>query len=128
MALDLTTDAPEGTTIAIEIRDTPGKNGWTAPYSLPARTTQPVVIPLAEVAKKIQVAHIAEFLLFKSRPESDLNVYVDNVRLISPTMFAMQTALDEVTTALGMLWMHQGNGAAQPAQLAALIRFNRRPA
>ena len=34
VALDLTTDAPQGTGVSIEIRDTAGKNGWHAPYAL----------------------------------------------------------------------------------------------
>jgi hypothetical protein len=87
-----------------------------------------LVVPLAEVAKTINTAHIAEVLLFKGRPEADTDIYVDNVRLVSPKVFEMQKALEAAASALDCLWTRDGAGAKQKADLSALQKAALSPA
>ena len=120
VALDLATDAPQSVTISLEIRDTAGKNGWYTSYSIQPGAVLHVMVPLSEVSRTINVSHIAEFLLFKGRPEADVDVYVDNVRLITPAVLAMQQAVEGAAAAMGTLWRGNPGIAAHRAELDAL--------
>ena len=120
LAFDLATDAPQGARVSLEIRGTRGKNGWYTPYSLPPGAVQHIVVPLSEVAGGTPLAQVAEVLFFTSRPEADFDVYVDNVRLLSPESLAMQRAVDAAGAAHAMLWRGNPGRRAHQADLDAL--------
>jgi hypothetical protein len=120
VALDVSTDAIETVPFSIEIRDTVGRNGWYAPYTVPPESTVTITIALSDVGRKIDLSHVAEFLLFKGRPEREVDLLLDNVRLIRPEVTDLQAAVEAAAGALAQLWAKQGAGAAQRQALAAL--------
>ncbi len=126
VSLDLTTDAPTGTRVSIEIRGVAGKNGWTASYLLQTGVTQTVTIALDQVRRQLGTSQVVEFLLFKGRPEADCAVYVDNVRLLSPAAGALERAIEATAAGFETLWTRDGRAAGAVAELAALRRDARR--
>lgn len=120
VAFDLTTDSTEDVNLALEIRDTAGKNGWVTRITLRPAATQRVVVPLSEPAKSLNLTHIHEFLLFMSRPDRAIGIYVDNVRLLHPKLFDMQRSVEAAAAALDLLWTRGGAGGKQRKALTDL--------
>ncbi len=127
LALDLTTDAPEGVRVSLEIRGVPGKNGWTSGYALQSGVTQRVVVSLDEVRQKVGTAQVAEVLVYKGKPEADSFIYLDNLRLLRPEVDAMLRAVDIAAGALELLWTRDGRAAKQQAELDALRELAGKP-
>ncbi len=122
LAFDAATDAGdnESVTVSVEIRDRRGRNGWTGAYTLPPHGVRQITIPLSDVAEKVNVSHVAEFLIYKGRPARDFNVYVDNIRLVTPALFAMHKAVRTAESTLETLWTKEGANADLAKRLAAL--------
>jgi len=122
VALDLTADTPEGAIVSIEIRDRKNKNGWSQPFPLPPQSTLRLVIPLATVKDKVDLSHVEEFLIYKGRPKADVDIYVDNVRLLGAPMMDLHAAIEKSASAVANLWRTNPEAQKLRAQLAELRR------
>ncbi len=125
LALDVSIASSESERVAIEIRDTAGRNGAVFSYIVPPNGTVHVVIPLASnsgdgATPKMNAGHIAEFLIFKEHPQRDADIFIDNIRLLRPEMTELELAVQSAATALDQLWTRQGNGSAQRSALEDL--------
>lgn len=92
------TDSPDR--ISFELRDHEARNGWYRGYVLPPRSTTPVRVELAEVAKKVDLKDIVEVIFYKGMPKDDFCAHVDYLRLLTPEMAALARRLDLVRGAV----------------------------
>ena len=81
LTFDAWIDCDQPSELAIELRDTPGKNGAAAKRMLQPGRKNPIEVLLSDLAEA-DMSDIQEILLWASQPAHSFGVTVDNFRLV----------------------------------------------
>ncbi len=82
IAFDLWVEGDQPGDVALELRDTAGRNGWTKHIPVEPGHANHVEVSLGEVATEAKVEHIEEIIFFTSRPAREYSLTVANLQLL----------------------------------------------
>jgi hypothetical protein len=120
LTFDLSVDSSTAVPLSLELRDTPGKNGWTQLFVLQPGTTQHLMVALDRLPSTFDRHHLAEVLFFMTRPAVDADVYLSNIRLVSQPLLEAQQNLEQNAQELAILPETLPVRASLQAQIAGL--------
>lgn len=82
VAFDVLADRENNGGVALELRPTAGQNGITVHFPVVSKQVNHLEVPLADLAKQLDLTHIEQIVLFTSRPPDAYTLTVANLRLL----------------------------------------------
>lgn len=67
--------------LALELRDTKGRNGWAQHFEVAPGKANHFEVSLGDIAREVRLDHLEQIVLFASRPDHEYTVTVANLRL-----------------------------------------------